>query len=213
MKMYSLTQKYVLCKITVFLILPGSLIASVSSNLEVIDSLFVDYFTEKVVNCFSDEDSAAIICNLTDKVIQSYVFQIVGNLLFEKSIVVFRNYNSKFAFEGVIIEIKNVIPRVDYSAPYNKSPVAVAHVRRMISVQIAGQIYKAQNGRVIDSLDEILLFDDEVPAHKLEDIDNSPYEFTIGKRVFSSKWDTYFEPLLLVSTIGIIIYLFFSQRF
>jgi hypothetical protein len=211
--MYSLTRKYVLRKIIVFLILPGSLIASVQSNLEVIDSLFVGYFAGKMAHSTSAVDSVSILCNLKDKIVQSYVLQTIGNMLHQDSIVVFRNYNSNLAFEGIVIDIKEVIPEVTYSAPFNKSPLDEACVRRMVTLGINGQIYDTRNGQIKNALNEQLLFEDEVPRAQLEEIEKSPYDFTVGIRAFTSKWESYFEPVLVVSAIGVIIFLFFSQRF
>jgi len=208
-----LTQKFVLCKLIVFLVFPGALCASVKSNLEVIDSLLTGHFAETTIDMFAEGDTVSILCNLNKKDVQNYILQTVGNGLYLKSITVFRNNNSRTAFEGIVIAINEVIINVGYSAPFNKSPISNARVIRMISVRVAGQIYKTQNGQVLNSLDRNLLYEDEVPVDFLEHIDESPYEFTIGNRLYNSTWDKYFEPLLVMSTIGMVVYLFFSQRF
>jgi hypothetical protein len=211
--MYSLTQKFVLCKLIVFLWVHGPLVASVNSNMEVVDSLLIGYFQEKTVGVISAADSVSIVCNVDDRDTRVYILQALGNFLVTNSMTVFRNYNPNRAFQGIVIEINNLNPRIEYSAPYNKSPVAAAYVRRFISIRITGQIYNAQNGQILNSLSSNLIYKDEVPADTLSNIDNSPFGFTVGIRTYSSKWDTYFEPVLIISAVGIIIYLFFSQRF
>jgi hypothetical protein len=197
----------------VFLILLSSASEATESNLFVIDSLLTQYVKRELVGIGAQGDSIAIKCDLIDTDSEKYLRFRLADLLHRNSFRVFRNYNQVTAFQGVVIDIREFEAIVEYSVPFNQTPISEAQERREITLIITGQMYKASDGMILESFDDEASFADTVFVSSLQSREASPYMFTRGKWIKTSSWDRYFEPLLIISTAGVIVYLFFSQRF
>jgi hypothetical protein len=213
MKRHSLTRKKLLRNFLVFFMILCPAIKANESNMHLIDSLLIEYLTTELAGLGTNGDSIAIYSDLIDADSENYLRFRLADLLHRKSFRVFRNYNQVPAFQGVVIDIQEFEPIVEYSVPFNQTPLSEAQERREITLIIAGQIYKASDGMILKSLDNEVSFADTVFVSNLQSREVSPYRFTKGKRIKYSSWEIYFEPLLIISTAGVIVYLFFSQRF
>jgi hypothetical protein len=85
-------------------------------------------------------------------------------------------------------------------------------VKRDVTLSVQGQILKSKSGEIIGTVDQREKFQDEVPENDLPELESSEYFFSVGKRRGHSNWSVLFEPLVAITVVSVIIYLFYTQR-
>jgi len=99
-----------------------------------------------------------------------------------------------------------------YSKPYDKSFLGKNYVSRSFEIELKGQIYSARTNEVLVPLDKQIQYTDEIPYGIITEIENSNYNFSKGKREDYTFWEKIYEPVLVIASVGVVVYLFFTQR-
>jgi hypothetical protein len=183
------------------------------TNLAVIDSLTQTIVEENLSGVeFSTGDTVALQIELEDRQKVIYCQQLISQILEKKSLTVFRNYNQLSSFHGMVIEISRYNATVLYSEPRTDGFLGENHANRTIQVHLIGQLFEAGDSRVRRSIENEKLFQDEIVYGQIEELEASEYGFTRGRRQGYSGWETYVEPFLVVSSVVVVVLLFFTQR-
>lgn len=209
-----LTMKYHLCNFTTFLILFFSgLKAGDQTNIAVIDSLSGEIIRENLQRTsIGTGDTVALQIDLEDNREVVYWRNLLGDLLTEKSLTVFRNYNQLPSFHGLVIEIARFGVTIVYSEPHSDGLFGEEVTGRTVQVFLQGQLYDAQSGRIYAAIDTVGVFNDEIGYDSVAEKEISDYGFTHGNRQSYSWWEVYLEPILVVSSVITVVLLFFTQR-
>jgi hypothetical protein len=204
---------FIILFVTFLLILYGENYAEERNNLEVIDSLVIDNITGDIDVLISEHsDTLAIQVSELNWEKSNYLKILIGNLAAEKSFKVFRNYNSSSSFQGLVLTINQFKTKIEYSKPYNKSFLGRNFVARKFVLEINGQIYSAQTEEVINAIEKNIEYTDEIPYGNIGDIEDANYLFSKGKREDYTFWEKVYEPILVIASVGVVVYLFFTQR-
>ena len=184
-----------------------------TSNIDILDSLTISVIAEDLKNLRSEnEDSLAIDASGLDREVEGYLQVLLGNCATEKSFKVFRNYNSASSFQGLVLVIHSFDIGVEYSEPFENSFLGENCVNRQISIDLKGQVYSANSDIIEAALDKKISYTDMVLYEDIKWLEKSAYEFSKGIRGNYSFWDKYFEPALAITSVAVIVYLFFTQR-
>lgn len=183
------------------------------NNISVIDSLVVSSILEEFETIHSkDADSLAIDVSELEWERSNYLKILVGNFATEKSFKVFRNYNPTSSFQGLVLAINRFTTSIKYSKPFEKSFLGKNFTTRRIETELRGQFYSARTDEVKKAIDKKAQYTDEIPYGSIAEIENSSYSFTRGKRDDYSFWEKIYEPALVIASVSIVVYLFFTQR-
>lgn len=183
------------------------------NNISVIDSLVVSSILEEFETIHSeDADSLAIDVSELEWERSNYLKILVGNLATEKSFKVFRNYNPTSSFQGLVLTINQFTTSIKYSKPFEKSFLGKNFITRRIETELRGQFYSARTEEVKKAIDKKAQYTDEIPYRSIAEIENSNYGFTRGKREDYSFWEKIYEPALVIASVAVVVYLFFTQR-
>lgn len=85
-------------------------------------------------------------------------------------------------------------------------------LKRQIDMEFRGWIVTKSNLKIIQSFSSWKHHSDYISKSQLDTIEKSPYAFTKGNLVTKSVWTRYLEPLIIVSAVSTIVYLFFNVR-
>ncbi len=183
------------------------------SNISVIDSLVVSSIQEEFETIHGeDADSLAIDVSELEWERSNYLKILVGNLATEKSFKVFRNYNPTSSFQGLALTINQFKISIKYSKPFEKSFFGKNFTTRRIETELRGQFYLARTEEVKKAINKKAQYTDEIPYRSIADIENSNYHFARGKREDYSFWEKIYEPALVIASVAVVVYLFFTQR-
>jgi len=198
----------------IFLIgLNGRSFSKEIKNISIIDSLVISSIQEEF-EAINDVqmDSLAIDVSEIEWEKGNYLKVLVGNLATKKSFKVFRNYNPTSSFQGLVLIINQFTTRIEYSKPFEKSFLGKNYITRNFEVELKGQFYSARTSEVIKAIEKETKYTDEPPYGDIVEIEKSAYSFTKGKREDYSFWEKIYEPVLVVASVGVVVYLFFIQR-
>jgi len=183
------------------------------TNLQIADSLtflaILDHLSEIQAKHI---DSIAIDVSQLVPEKQNYLRILLGNWFFSNSFQVYRNYHQGMSFQGTVFEINQYDLNIIYSEPYEKKFLGSDFVRREVSLEMNGQFYEAGEQRVELTLSTKKVFTDEIPYAEISGIENRGYTFARGRRENYSFWDKVYEPVLALTSVAVLVYLFFSQR-
>ena len=184
-----------------------------TSNISILDSLTISLIAEELKDLQSDNgDSLAIDASGLDREVEDYLKVLVGNIATEKSFKVFRNYKSTSSFQGMVLIFHTFDIGIEYSEPFEQSFLGENYVNRQISIELKGQIYSAGSDIIEAALDNEVSYTNMILYEDIERLEKSAYGFTTGIRGDYSFWDKYFEPALAITSVAVIVYLFFTQR-
>ncbi len=196
-----------------FYVFNDETIVSNTSNISIIDSLTISLIVGDLKSLQSDnEDSLAIDASGLDREVGGYLKVLLGNIATEKSFKVFRNYNSASSFQGLVLVFHLFDIGIEYSEPFENAFLGENYVNRKISIELKGQIYSARSDIIKAALDKEISYTDVILYEDIEWLEHSVYEFTTGMRRNYSFWDKYFEPALAITSVAVMVYLFFTQR-
>jgi hypothetical protein len=183
------------------------------TNLQIADSLTILILTDQLPEMkINHADSLALDVLRLEPEIQNYLRVLVGNWFLQNSFQVFRNYNAGSSFQGMVLEINKYNLEIVYSKPYEKSLLGADYIRRQISLDLHGQFYDAGRQKVQHAVRKTEIYTDEIPYADINRVDESAFPFTKGQREDYSLWDKLYEPVLTVTSVAILVYLFFSRR-
>ncbi|TFG95628.1 MAG: hypothetical protein E4H13_13145 [Calditrichales bacterium] len=110
----------------------------------------------------------------------------------------------------MVISVFN--PEIKYSEPFEKTFFGRNFVKRQITVEVSGQIYSPLTSVVSQTINKSPRVVDEIAQGSIEDLERSAYRFTQGIKAGYSFWEKFYEPALAVTSVALIVYLFFTQR-
>jgi len=182
-------------------------------NISIIDSLVVFSIIGQFDAIRSeDTDSLAIDVSELESEKSNYLKILIGNLAAEKSFTVFRNYNPTSSFQGLVLTINQFTTKIEYSKPFEKSFLGKNYVNRRIETDLRGQFYSARTKEVKKVIDKKLRYEDNLLYSQISDVENSNYGFSKGNREDYTFWEKIYEPVLVIASVAIVVYLFFTQR-
>jgi len=194
-------------------VMRGGSIAGEINNIEIIDSLVISSITEQIEVLQNEGvDSIAIDVSGPGWEKSNYLIILIGNLATKKSFKVFRNYNATSSFQGLVLTINQFSTSIEYSKPFEKSFLGKNYVTRRIETEVRGQFYLARTKEVKNFIDKKVNYTDDIPYGIIADVENINYGFSKGKREDYSFWDKIYEPILVIASVGVVVYLFFTQR-
>jgi len=203
------------CRWSLFFIVTvyGHLFAQERKNIEIVDSLVIQIW-EEVEQRIQMSTGDTLFYVLSGEAIryQDYLAVQIGNFFKAKQFCVFRNYDPAFAFQGLVLEINRFNPAIEYSKSYRKKILGRDFVRREMTLVMQGQVRTGKLGEIIDTINIIKKYQDEIYDRRLPDLESSIYPFTLGQRKGYSLWQSVLEPILAVATVSLIIYMFYTQR-
>jgi hypothetical protein len=205
-----LTLKYLLSNLIVYSICIFSFtVVNAQDNLSVLDSLIDKIVMEEFKNpVFNSGDSVAILISDSVSNLTHYTGVKIANELQQSGFQVFRN---KIA-NGQVIELTNVYLAINYGEPYANGFLGADLCKRNVTLKLVGQIRQEPSGQIVKSISKEKIFSDEIIYNNIEELETSSHSFTQGERRKYSSWDRIIEPALIVTSVVIIVLLFFTQR-
>ena len=183
------------------------------TNLQIADSLTFLVLLDRLPEIQAKNiDSIAIDVSQLAPEKQNYLRILLGNWFFSHSFQVFRNYHQGMSFQGTVFEINQYELNIIYSKPYEKKFLGSDFVNREVSLELNGQFFAAADQRLEIIVNTKKVFTDEIPYAEIAGMENPGYSFARGKREDYSFWDKVYEPVLTLTSVAILVYLFFSQR-
>jgi hypothetical protein len=207
-------MRFVVILFAIFLlVLHGENYSGEIYNISVIDSLVITNIIANIDALESENsDTLAIDVSELDWEKSNYLKILIGNLAAENSFKVFRNYNSSSSFQGLVLTINQFTSKIEYSKPYDKAFLGKSFVSRKFEIELKGQIYSAHTDEVINAIDKDIKYTDEIPYGIIAEIEDANYSFSQGKREDYTFWEKIYEPVLVIASVGVVVYLFFTQR-
>ena len=185
----------------------------VQNNLVVINSAIHEIILDTIIDNYLDnEDSIAVVIKDVTSEEKEYILLNICEGLLAKSYNVFRNFIPDYSFHGYVLEIGKSSIHVIYSKPYNKKLFGKSFVKRKIITSLGFQLYKNQSHQILESIIKTTEKEDEIEYNQINEVEKSPYSFTIGQKSGYSFWHKMFEPILVISSCTVIVYMFFVQR-
>jgi hypothetical protein len=183
------------------------------SNLSVIDSL-VNQIAVEILDAGENEIKKNVILQIGnfERNISGYLKTKIGNVLTENNYQVFRNFPKDTSFESTVLEVLNCNIEIDYSEPFSKKLLNDVMVQRITLFTIEGQIYDANDNRVILPVKYYKKFKDEIKYNEINKMEESPFTFTYGKKTRITVWQQFLEPAIVVSSVLAVLLLLFTQR-
>jgi hypothetical protein len=183
------------------------------NNIGIIDSLILINIQQNFDALTSEtEDSLAVDVSELEREKSNYLKVLIGNLASENSFKVFRNYNPTSSFQGLVLTINQFTSKVGYSKPYTKSFLGKDYVARRFDIELRGQLYSARTNEILKAIDLEIEYADEIPYAIITEIEDPNYSFSKGKREDYTFWEKIYEPILVIASVGVVVYLFFTQR-
>jgi hypothetical protein len=184
------------------------------NNLTIIDSLLVNLTDEVVESSEGRLQDRSIIINVAglEPEVSGYLRLKLGNFLSKSSHKIFRNFPADSSFEGTVFEVQKFQTLINYSEPYEKKTFGNTVVHRDVRVILEGQIYNFKDHRVILPIKKEKKYTDEIEYKNINEVEISPYKFTYGKLADITFWQKVLEPVLVVSSVLVVLLLLFTQR-
>ena len=196
-----------------FVVLSGKNYAQEISNIGRIDSLITSVLQGHFDELRSEGyDSLVIDVAKLDWEKGNYLKILIGNQAAKNSFKVFRNYNESSSFQGLVLTIDQFSIKIEYSRPYNKAFLGRNYIERRFDINLNGQFYFIRNDEVLRPIDIVSKFSDELLYGSIEDVEDSNYSFSKGRREDYTFWEKIYEPVLVIASVGVVVYLFFTQR-
>jgi hypothetical protein len=183
------------------------------NNLAIIDSLVTEV-TKDLIDSSKNEfqDNVVLKVSEIDRNIGGYLISKIGNILTENNYQVFRNFPKDTSFENTVFEVQNCGIWINYSEPYSMEILDETLVQRIIILKIDGQIHNHADGKVILPVKIEKKFIDEIIYSEIDLLEESPFEFTFGTRSGITFWQGILEPVIVVSSVLVVLLLLFTQR-
>ena len=147
-----------------------------------------------------------------DQNLTGYLETNISNALAQSNYTVFRNFPVDTTFENTVFEIVNCMVQIQYSEPNTWDVFKEAKVERIIQLSIEGQIYNSKDNKVLLPIKTSKYFSDPIYYDQIEELEQSPYPFTNGKKADISSWQKIIEPVIVVSSVLVVVLLLFTQR-
>jgi hypothetical protein len=178
--------------------------------LKVIDSLTLNIIEEQLADITRNaEDSIVIDVGALTSEKGEYLYTILGNLFMDKEWIVYRNFNQSKAFQGKVLKLS----RFQVNMWYLDQNSDLKQVLRHFYVDIKGQLFSGFSGHILKAFSGERAHRDYVDRQQFEYEQGNLDYYIIEQRQNMTFWDKIIEPALVIATAGVVVYLFFSQRF
>jgi len=108
------------------------------------------------------------------------------------------------------------IEQFDIEIVYEQSSAGFLNLEtktvRKNTINLAGWIENKSNNSVIKSLNIYKTFSEKLTTNNISQLEESPYSFTKGETNELSLWVNIIEPAMVISSVAVVVYLFFSVR-
>lgn len=179
---------------------------SATDNLHIADSLLADIASSELSGV---GDTIIVYLPNQESEIMRYSAYRISSALQQDGKKVFRSISAP---GNIIAEISNVKLTIAYSEPESDSIMMSDSVFRMISLQVDGELSRAQGREVLRTISATRSYQDKIKYNDIEELEASSFSFTLGKRSSYSFWDRMIEPVLITGSVIAVILLFFTQR-
>ncbi|MBS4029068.1 MAG: hypothetical protein KGZ58_10590 [Ignavibacteriales bacterium] len=113
---------------------------------------------------------------------------------------------------GIVFELFPLAFRVLYGEPFRESFLSERLIRRTVTLSLAGKIYRKFTGEVMFSNEQTWENVDTVKWSDIQHIESPMVEFSRGISTTQDWYDSYLEPIVIISTAAVVIFLFFTIR-
>ena len=86
-------------------------------------------------------------------------------------------------------------------------------IRRELGLSLSGYVKDLGSGTIKSIFDSEKKFEDIISSSDISNLEKSPYTFTRGSFENKLKWTKYIEPGIVVASVSVLIYLFYSMRY
>jgi hypothetical protein len=207
-------MKNLLCNLmffTIYIVPSDSLFAQ--ENITVIDSLLAAVITEDIQDPQNNlADTVNVINSSTDDGFFNYSLVVISNQLQQAGFRVYRHNSVASIRSGMIIEFSRISAEIIYTEPYTKNFLGSDFTQRLIRLQLNGQIRRSETGELVRMIRADRLYQDEIKYNEIEELEGTTFSFTQGERKKYSGWDRFIEPALVISSVIVVVLLFFTQR-
>jgi hypothetical protein len=112
---------------------------------------------------------------------------------------------------GFLLRLRIVDLGLKYGRSWRRYLLGGKVVERIARVSIYYELIDLTSDQVMESSDVEGLVSDVVPASRLSTLSNSKYAFA-SPELEKSRWDKYLEGGLVIAIIGVLVYLFYSNK-
>ena len=180
--------------------------AQTVSNEAIIDSLFFKALDSLKVDRYLDSTGVQIIVSSLNPEKQAFCRSALIRYFNRKAIPVFQvSKKAKLALE--VFE-----PKVEYLEPVNEILGFGGSIKRRIGLKLQGWIAPADSNRGNVAFEMQLSHRDTVKKNAIGRLEESPFLFCRGKWVSYSRWTRYLQPAIILGSVSLLVYLFFSLR-
>lgn len=199
-------------KQVVFLVIWLSVAAAFSakaqtvSNEAMIDSLFFKALDSLRVDQYFDSAGVQIIVSSLNPEKQAFCRSALIRYFNREAIPVFQ------VKKKAQLSIEVFDPKVEYLEPVNEILGFGGSIKRRNGLKLQGWIAPADLGRGNVALKIRLSRMDVIKKNAIVQLEKSPFLFCKGKWVSYSRWTRYLQPAIVIGSVSLLVYLFFSLR-
>ncbi len=103
-------------------------------------------------------------------------------------------------------------PKVEYLEPINEITGFGSTITRRISLRIKGWVMPVYSEQGNKALAIVVEKRDQIKKDWVPVLEESPFLFVKGKWVSYSRWTRFLQPTILIGSVSLLVYLFFSLR-
>lgn len=176
------------------------------SNLEWIESNLSSILDSLQISDFCDSENTT----LDFGVIKGEQFGFVKSRIIE---FLEENKNkTSFQSDSILLRIEQFSTRIVYVQKSTGFLNLSTQYSRKNLIVLTGWLEDQTNNKILKSLDVNKIFVQKINADDFTSLEKSPYQFTRGTTEELSVWHKTIEPVMVVTSFAVIIYLFFSVR-
>ncbi|MGD8628950.1 MAG: hypothetical protein PVH52_07690 [bacterium] len=113
--------------------------------------------------------------------------------------------------DGFVLRLRIVDLGLKYGRSWRRYLLGGKVVERIARASIFYELIDRTSDQILVSSDVDGMVSDVVPASKLPELSNSKYAFA-SPELEKSRWDRYLEGGLVIAIIGVLVYLFYSNK-
>jgi len=175
-------------------------------NETMVDSLLFKALDSLQVSRYFDSTGVQIILSSINPEKQAFCRTALIRYFNERHIPVFQ------IKKPAQLALETFSPKVEYFEPAKEILGFGSKVKRRISLRLSGWITASDATRGNVALEISLQKNDLVKKQQIPKLEESPYLFVKGKWVSYSRWTRFLQPAIVLGSVSVLVYLFFSLR-
>ncbi len=176
------------------------------SNEALIDSLFLKALDSIRVSHYFDSSGLQIVLSALNPEKQAYCRNVLIQYFNRKGIPVFQEARKA----RLAVEVFDV--KIEYREPTGEILGFGGKVQRRVRLRLNGWISPADSRQGNRALKVQITRNDWIKRSRIDDLEASPFSFVQGQWVSYSRWTRYLQPAVVLGSVSVLIYLFFSLR-